>query len=463
MFIETINPATEKPLAKYSYMDEKEVFQIIEQSQQAFSAWSMESFEQRAEKMRKAAQLLLDNKETYSQLITREMGKPPKAALEEIEKCATVCLYFAEHAKTLLANRLVKTELSNSYVTHRPLGSILAIMPWNFPFWQVFRFAAPCLMAGNCALLKHSPNTTGSALAIEKIFKEAGFPDQVFRTLILDNALAAKVIQHPHVAAISVTASNNTGETVAALAGKALKKVVMELGGNDPYIVLEDANPTLAAEAIITSRMNNAGQSCIAAKRILAVEAIRPSLQKLILEKLKQWQLGLQIGPLARKDLRDKLHEQIQQSVQQGAKILTGGFIPDRTGFYYPPTVLVGVKKGMPAYEEELFGPVITFIDTQDTAEAIAIANDTKFGLSAAIFTDDIKKGEQIAVEQIQAGTVFVNNVVRSDPRLPFGGIKASGYGRELSSEGILEFVNIKTIGIQNNQPASSDHAELTG
>lgn len=449
MSFQTINPATEKPIATYEYMPEKEVIQILEASKQAFEHWASEDWDSKAGKMRKAAQILLDNKQNYAQLISTEMGKLLKPATEEIEKCALVCHFFADNAKYFLENRMVQTEMTKSYVTHQPLGTVFAIMPWNFPFWQVFRFAAPTLMAGNCALLKHSPNTTGSALAIEKIFKEAGFPEAVFRTLILDNDLAATVIKHPDIAAVTLTGSNKTGETVAALAGSVVKKIVMELGGNDPYIVLEDADLELAANAILASRMNNAGQSCIAAKRILALPSIRPALQTLILDKLKNWQPGDNMGPLARTDLRDMLHHQITQSIQQGATALTGGFIPEGTGFYYPPTVLIDVKKGMPAYDEELFGPVITFMDVKDEQDAIMIANDTKFGLSAAIFTKDIQKGEKLAAEKIRAGTVFVNNFVRSDPRLPFGGIKASGYGRELSREGILEFVNIKTIGVQ--------------
>jgi succinate-semialdehyde dehydrogenase/glutarate-semialdehyde dehydrogenase len=309
-------------------------------------------------------------------------------------------------------------------------------------------------MAGNSALLKHAPITTGCGLEIEALFRQAGFPENIFRALVIDNNMTEQVIHHPYISAVTLTGSNQTGKIVGAIAGSALKKIVLELGGSDAYIILEDADLDAAAEAVLTSRMNNAGQSCIAAKRILAVQPIRKQVQKILLDKLKRYQFGdpmdpaIQIGPLAREDLRAHLHEQVRTSVNQGAKILVGGIVPKGPGFYYPPTVLVEVKKGMPAYDEELFGPVITFIDAANEQEAVAIANGSQFGLSASIFTQNQKHGEAIALNALQAGTVFVNAFVRSDPRLPFGGIKGSGFGRELACEGIHEFVNIKTIGI---------------
>lgn len=454
MSITTINPATGKVIATYAFMSERETNEKIARSYDAFLCWSKKSIVKRAENFMKAAAILLDNKVKYATLITTEMGKPLNSAKDEIEKCALACRHFASHAEAYLAPRLIKTEMSKSYAALMPLGVIFAIMPWNFPFWQVFRFAAPALMAGNSAILKHAPITTACGLAIENIFKLAGFPEDLFQTLILDNDLAEKVIVHDKVAAVTLTGSNQTGKTVAAISGGALKKIVLELGGNDPYIILEDADLVLAAEAIVASRMNNAGQSCIAAKRLLAVSSIREKFQELVLEKLASYKMGdpldpaVRLGPLAREDLRKHLDDQVQASVKRGAKILRGGSIPDQPGFYYPPTVLVDVKKGMPAYDDELFGPVFTFIDVRDEKQAIDIANDTPFGLSAAVFTQNVKRGEQMALHEIRAGTVFVNDFVRSDPRLPFGGIKGSGFGRELSQEGIQEFVNIKTIGI---------------
>ncbi len=453
--ITTINPTTANVIQTYSLSSEKEAVQMIERAHHSFLAWSTVPMSERAKYFMNVADILLANKEKYAELITTEMGKPFKSAIAEIEKCAWVCRHFAEHAAHYLTPRTIKTEMKKSYVAYAPLGIIFAIMPWNFPFWQVFRFAAPSLMAGNGAILKHAPITTGCGLEIEKIFKEAGFPDYLFQTMVIDNDVAASVICHPKIAAITLTGSDQAGKKVASIAGSALKKVVLELGGNDPYLILEDADLELAAEAVMASRMSNAGQSCIAAKRLLAVNIIREPFQQTILEKIKKYNMGnpmdphVTLGPLAREDLRTHLHQQISASVEQGAKVLMGGFIPDGIGFYYPPTVLINVKKGMPAYHEELFGPVITFIDVDDEKQAIEIANESHFGLSAAIFTKNIERGEEIAHHHIHAGTVFVNDFVRSDPRLPFGGIKNSGIGRELGEEGIHEFVNIKTIGIK--------------
>jgi succinate-semialdehyde dehydrogenase/glutarate-semialdehyde dehydrogenase len=383
------------------------------------------------------------------------MGKPITQAIAEIEKCAWVCRHFAEQAQNYLAPEIIQTNMAKSYVTYKALGIVLAIMPWNFPFWQVFRFAAPALMAGNAVLLKHAPISTGAGLAIEKIFQQANFPKDLFRTLLLSNEQTEALISHPYIAAVTLTGSDRTGKLVGSKAVASLKKVILEMGGNDPYVILADADLELAAEAAVSSRMNNAGQVCIAAKRLIAVESIRAEFAKLVLQKLANYVHGdprnpdTKLGPLARQDLRQTLHQQITDSVQQGAQLVQGGFIPAEAGFYYPITVLANVKKGMPAYDEELFGPVITFIDAKDEADAIRIANDTQYGLAAAVFTRDKERGEKIATQDIHAGTVFVNDLVRSDPRLPFGGIKNSGFGRELAAEGIKEFVNIKTIAIK--------------
>lgn len=455
MTIQTINPATEEVIAEYEEMSENEFNRIIDDTHDAFKKWRNVSFAKRAQPMLKLADLLKANSDEYAKLITSEMGKVNAAAQAEIEKCAWVCEHFANHAAKYLRSRSVKTEMTKSYVAYRPIGVIFAIMPWNFPFWQVFRFAAPALMAGNAALLKHAPISTGVGLKIESLFAEAGFPKNLFRTLILDNDGAAKVIANPKIAAVTLTGSERAGSAVGAAAARSLKKVVLELGGSDPYIILEDADLEAAAEAAVSSRMNNSGQVCIAAKRLIVVPAIKEKFEKLVMEKLNRYHMGdpmddnYNFGPMSRHDLRDELHKQVQESVKKGAKLLKGGEIPVGKGYYYPPTVLTQVTKGMPAYDEELFGPVITFINAKNEKDAIAIANDNKYGLAAAVFTSNLKKGEKIAANKIEAGTCYVNEFVRSDPRLPFGGIRRSGYGRELSAEGIREFTNVKTVAVK--------------
>lgn len=454
MTITTINPATAEVLATYQEMPQAEAYGIIEKTQSAYLQWRRKSFAERAVLMNKLAALLRENKQRYAELIAKEMGKPLLAGMAEIEKCAWVCEHYAEHAEQYLAVRNIATQMQKSYVTYQPLGLVFAIMPWNFPFWQVFRFAAPCLMAGNGALLKHAPISTGTALAIEDLFQQAGFPHDIFRSLIVDNDVAAKVIEHPDVIAVTLTGSERAGRVVGAHAATALKKIVLELGGSDPYIILEDADLALAAEQCVKSRMNNTGQVCIAAKRIIAIDSVADELLERIKTQLATLvsgdplQQGVTFGPMARRDLRDEVHAQVQASIAKGAKLLLGGKIPDQAGFYYPPTLLTHVTKGMPAYDEEIFGPVICLLTAKDEAEAITMANDSQYGLGAAVFTQDIARGEAIAAEQIQAGSCFVNTLVLSDPRLPFGGIKQSGYGRELSSEGIREFVNAKTVAV---------------
>jgi len=373
----------------------------------------------------------------------------------EIEKCAMVCEHYAKYSVTYLQSRMIQTEMIKSYVTYQPLGVILAIMPWNFPFWQVFRFSAPNIMAGNAALLKHAPISTGTALMIEKLFVEAGFVKNLFRSLIISDHNTSKVIANSKVIAVTLTGSPRAGRIVGAEAAKELKKSVLELGGNDAYIILDDADLDKAADACIVSRMNNAGQVCIAAKRLIVVKPVHKTFLELIQKKLFSYKMGnplsrdTTLGPLSRMDIRDKVHEQVTKSIEKGAELIIGGTIPPGKGFYYPPTILNNVNREMPAYHEEIFGPVFSIINADNEEEAIAIANDSMYGLAAAIFTRDIKKGEKIAVEKIQAGTCAINTFVSSDPRLPFGGIKGSGYGRELSAEGIQSFVNIKTITIK--------------
>lgn len=389
--------------------------------------------------------------------MTQEMGKPISAGRAEIEKCAWVCEHYAENAEGYLQARTVQTEMKKAMVCYQPLGVVFAIMPWNFPFWQVFRFAVPALMAGNAAILKHAPISTGTGNKIAELFIEAGFPEHLFQHFILDNDLAAKVISNEKIVAVTLTGSEKAGATVASNAAQHLKKAVLELGGSDPYVVLHDADLDLTAKAVVTSRLNNAGQVCIAAKRVIAVEPIYNPLVEKIKELMANYHMGdpldekTNMGPMARDDLRKALHEQVQRSVESGAKLIEGGEMPKRKGFYYPPTLLVDVKKGMAAFDEELFGPVIAITKAQDEADAIRLANETQYGLGAAVFTQDLARGEHIARYDIDAGACFVNAFVASDPRLPFGGIKRSGFGRELSREGILEFVNTKTIAINDN------------
>lgn len=436
-------------------MTAEEVQTIIQRTQGAFERWRAVSFKQRAALMKRAAQVLLDNLEEYAALMASEMGKPIKEGCAEITKCVHACEYYAENAETFLKPETILTDASKSFVSFQPLGIVLAVMPWNFPFWQVFRFAAPALMAGNAALLKHASNVPGCALAIETIFQKAGFPQDIFRTLLIGSKDVDAVIENPSVRAVTLTGSTPAGKAVARKAGEMLKKTVLELGGSDAYVVLEDANIEETVKTCVASRLINSGQSCIAAKRFIVVKAIRQAFEERFVQKMKEVKMGdplnelVVIGPQARLDLRDDLHRQVKESIEKGAVCLEGGEIPAGPGAFYPPTVLTEVRKGMPAYDDELFGPVAAIIPVKDEDEAIRTANDSVFGLGAAIFTGDIAKGERLAELEIQAGCCFVNTFVRSDPRLPFGGIKQSGYGRELSHFGIKEFVNIKTIFIK--------------
>lgn len=453
--IKSINPANDEEIKSYPVMNDKEISKIISLSNDDYQNWKETDFSERSIRMKRAGQILRKSKEALGKLMTIEMGKPILQSESEIEKCAWVCDYFAENAEKFLEDEIIATDASKSFVTYKPLGVVLAVMPWNFPFWQVFRFAAPNLMAGNAGVLKHSSNVTGCALAIEDIFREAGFPENIFRTLVLPSQRIKEVIQNKNIKAVTITGSVAAGKSVAALAGEVLKKTVLELGGSDPYLVLGDANLEQAAGTCVTSRLINGGQSCIAAKRFIVVEEVYKEFEALFIQKMKNKKMGdpldtaNDLGPQARTDLRNELHEQVQRSIDQGAKLLLGGYIPDMKGAYYPPTILAEIKPGMPAYNEELFGPVAALIRVKNEEEAIRIANDSEFGLGAAVFTSDLKRGEKIAKEKIHSGSCFVNDFVKSDPRLPFGGIKESGYGRELSSFGIKEFMNIKTVYIK--------------
>ena len=454
MALESINPANGEVVHTYDEMQWEQVNEVIESSHRAFLQWQQTQISDRAPLMKKAAAILQDRKEEFAEVMAIEMGKPVAQGRGEVEKCAWTCDFYAEHAQKYLAPELVQTDASKSFVTFQPLGIVLAIMPWNFPFWQVFRFAAPALMAGNAGLLKHASNVSGSALAIENIFQEAGFPPNLFRTLLVGSKNINAVIEHPLVKAVTLTGSTPAGKSVAAKAGSLLKKTVLELGGSDPYVILGDADLEMTVDTCVTSRLINGGQSCIAAKRFIVVEPLREKFERMFVEKMRAKKMGnpmeaVDLGPQAKRDLRDDLHRQVQQSIQIGARLLLGGVLPDDQGAYYPPTVLTGVRKGMPAYDEELFGPVAAVITARDEEDAIRIANDSQFGLGAAVFTRDVTKGERIAAERLEAGCCFVNAFVKSDPRLPFGGIKESGYGRELSHFGIREFVNIKTVYVK--------------
>jgi len=454
MNIFSVNPLNGKKINKYPLHTNKQVAQKIEQAHTAWLAWKDSTFTERSRLLSQMQSVLLSRKEELAKLMALEMGKLVKQGIAEIEKCADVCSYYAQNAAGFLKDQAVKTEASKSFVTFQPIGVVLAVMPWNFPFWQVFRFLAPALAAGNCGVLKHASNVPGCALVIEDIVREAGFPPNVFQTLMIASTQVNKVIEHPHIKAVTLTGSTNAGIQVAQKAGSLLKKTVLELGGSDAYIILEDADLDHAAETCVNSRLINSGQSCIAAKRFIVVKTVEKEFTRLFLEKMKAkvigdpLQQGIDIGPQARVDLRDDLHKQVKRSVKLGAKCILGGFIPKGNSAFYPPTILTKVKKGMPAYDEEMFGPVAAIIKAQNEADAVRIANDSVFGLGSAIFTQNKKKGELIAATQLEAGSCFVNSLVKSDPRLPFGGIKQSGYGRELGMFGIHEFVNIKTVYI---------------
>lgn len=455
MAIETINPTTGKSEKKFSEISKEELRRKINSAEAAFNSWQKTDFDFRKIKMLNAASILRNEKEKFGRLLTLEMGKTLLQAIAEVEKCAWVCEYYAENAETILQKEIIQTDADESFVRFDPLGVILAVMPWNFPFWQVFRFAAPALMAGNAALLKHASNVPQSALAIEEIFNRAGFPENVFQTLLIGSSLVDEVIKHPFVKAATLTGSEPAGRSVASACGKLLKKTVMELGGSDPFIVLDDADLQTAVNVAVTARLINNGQSCIAAKRFIVVKNIYDDFTNLFVDKMKSVKLGdpfeheTELGPIAREDLLFDLLSQIEKSVAAGAEILCGGKRIEREGYFLEPTILANIKKGMPAYHEEIFGPVAILIKAEDEDDAIRIANDTEFGLGASVWTKDKNRIEKFSRE-IQSGSVFINGLVKSDPRLPFGGIKNSGYGRELSHYGIKEFVNIKTVWIKN-------------
>jgi succinate-semialdehyde dehydrogenase/glutarate-semialdehyde dehydrogenase len=452
MTFKAINPATGELVAEYDEMTPDQASDIVDAAHRAYLEWRRLSFAERAVPMRKAAQLLRERARDYGRLMAEEMGKPIAGGIAEAEKSALGCEYFADHAEAFLKPEAVPTDGARSFVTFQPIGVVLAVMPWNFPFWQVFRFIAPALMAGNAGVLKHASNVPGCALAIETVMHDAGFPKDIFRTLMIGSRAVEAIIEHPKVRAVTLTGSEPAGRAVARKSGELLKKTVLELGGSDAYLILGDADIDKAAEIATKARLVNSGQSCIAGKRFIVVEPLRERFEAAFAAKMGAARVGdpmdpaTEVGPMARHDLRDDLHGQVVDSVEKGARVLCGGEIPDNAGAYYPPTVLTDVRKGMAAYGEEMFGPVAAVIAARDEAEAIAIANDSDFGLGGGVITSDTARGERIAAEEIEAGAVAVNGQVASNPKLPFGGIKNSGYGRELSHYGIKEFVNIKTV-----------------
>ena len=455
MSLQAINPATGETIATYDEMSPEQLELTVGQVHEAFLHWRQTDFSKRATMMNNAAKVLREQKETYARIMTVEMGKPIKDARSEVEKCSWVCEYFAENSERFLQRDEIETDAGRNYVTFQPLGVVLAVMPWNYPFWQVFRFAAPGLMAGNTVVLKHAANVPGCALAIEEIFRKAEFPENVFRTALVGSDKVGRIIENSLVKGVTLTGSVEAGRAVAGHAGAMLKKTVLELGGSDPYLILDDAELEAAVETCVFSRLLNSGQSCIAAKRFVVVDSRREQFEKLFTQRMAAVKMGdpmaedTEVGPQARPDLREDLHRQVLQSIEKGARLLSGGKVPEGKGFFYPPTVLTDVSKGMPAYDEELFGPVGAIVPVKDEEEAVQVANETSFGLGAAVFTRDLAKGERIAADKLEAGCCFVNDFVRSDPRLPFGGVKDSGYGRELSHYGIKEFVNIKTVVIK--------------
>jgi succinate-semialdehyde dehydrogenase/glutarate-semialdehyde dehydrogenase len=453
MSIQSVNPATGEVLETFQEMTTGEIDRILETAYTTFHDWRNRPIADRAEKMRQAARILRTKKEKYARTMALEMGKPIVQGEAEAEKCAWGCEYYAEHAEAFLAEQPRATDAPRSYVRFDPIGPVLAIMPWNFPFWQVFRFAAPALMAGNAGILKHASNVPRCALEIEEVFRDAGFPENLFRTVLVGSGKVAGMIADPRIRAVTLTGSDSAGSKVAEQAGREIKKTVLELGGSDPFIVLDDADVKKAARTAADARLVNSGQSCIAAKRFIAVEKVADTFLELFVSEMRSRKIGdpldrnTQVGPQARDDLRASLHRQVEESAKRGAKLLLGGRIPESRGAFYPPTVLADVNKGMPAFDEETFGPVAAVIRARDEADAIRLANDSRFGLGASLWTEDRSRAERI-VRDIEAGLVFVNGLVKSDPRLPFGGVKRSGYGRELSEYGIREFVNIKSVWI---------------
>lgn len=453
MAIEAINPATGELLTRYEQQDDDELARVLERAWSGFEDWRESTSVERADRLRRLAGALTDRRDELARIATLQMGKPITDARAEVDKCAWLARHYAEHGARYLEPEEVETEARRSYVRFDPLGPLLAVMPWNYPFWQVLRHAVPAAAAGNVILLKHANNVLGAAHAIEDVLGDAGLPDTFLQALVVDHDQVAQVIADERVRGVTVTGSVGAGRAVAGAAGRALKKTVMELGGSDPFVVLADADLERAAEVGAASRLLNCGQSCISAKRFIVHESIHDDYVERLAERMRSYPVGdpldedTKLGPLARADLRDELHDQVQRATKDGATLVSGGEIPDRVGFYYPATVVTDVSPANPAGCEELFGPVAAVMPCADDDEAVALANASDFGLGASIWTTDDDRGERLAA-RIEAGVVTVNELVKSDPRLPFGGVKDSGYGRELGEPGAREFTNQKTVWV---------------
>ena len=455
MAMTSINPATGEEIKTFESLTDEQIDEKLERATRAFRRYWKTPFSDRAKKMVRAAEILEQEKEEFARLMTSEMGKTFTAAVAEAEKCAWVCRYYAENAERFLSDEAAETGAARSYVRYQPLGPILAVMPWNFPFWQVFRHVAPGLMAGNVILLKHASNVPQCALAIEDVVRRAGFPEGTFQTLLVGSDKVQSVIDDPRVRGVTLTGSEGAGRQVGSEAGENIKKTVLELGGSDPFIVMPSADLEEAVNTAVIARTLNNGQSCINAKRIIVHGEIADEFERRYVEAMQALKVGdpmdeeTDMGPLAMPQILDDVDEQVRKSVEAGAKILTGGKPMDAEGNFYPPTVITDIPEDSPAYKEEIFGPVASLFRARDIDEAIRIANDTSFGLGASAWTNDPEEQETF-INEIEAGQVFINSMVASDPRMPFGGVKASGYGRELSVYGMREFVNVKTVWIEN-------------
>ena len=463
---QTVNPATGEPGRSYDQHSLDDAHAAAAAAHKAFLDWRRTSFADRAAVVRKAGELLRARKDEYARLMTEEMGKTLDDGRAEIEKCALNCDWFADHAERYLANEPRDIGGPEAFVTFNPLGVVLAVMPWNFPFWQVFRFVAPALMAGNGALLKHASNVPGCALAIEQVLHDAGVPRDLFRTLLLPSSDVEELITDENVAAVTLTGSVRAGKAVATAAGSVLKKCVLELGGSDAYLVLEDADIRAAAKIAATARMVNGGQSCIAGKRFIVVRPVLEQFESALVDAMRGYEMadpgkdGTKLGPMQSVKARDEIHRQVTESVRKGARLLLGGHVPDRPGAWYPATVLTNVLPGQPAHDEEVFGPVAAIIAAEDERDAVRIANQSEFGLGSGVLTGNPDRGRRIAAEELDAGLSFVNENVRSDPRMPFGGVKHSGYGRECGEFGIREFTNIKSVHVRPLGAAETSRTE---
>ena len=454
--LKSFNPVNGDVVGVYPQLTDQEIDETIIDVENEFHSWRKTSIEERSQYFKYLSEAIQIRKDEFARLMALEMGKPLLQGIGEIEKCAWVCDYYADNGEKFLSDQHIKTDASDSYVSFQPLGVILGVMPWNFPFWQVFRFAAPAMIAGNVAVLKHASNVQGCADAIEGLFIEVGITNNTFRNLTIDSSKVDYVIENPFIKAVSLTGSTSAGKSVAKKAGSLLKKTVLELGGSDPYVVLKDADLDLAVDACISGRLLNSGQSCIAAKRFIVDKNIQSEFEKKIIKKMKTQKVGdpfiehSTVGPMVNKESRDNLFAQVEKSLHKGAKLIYKSEVPrNENGSYHPIMVLSSVKPGMPAFDEELFGPVACIISAKNQSDAISLANATSYGLGAAVFTSNVEIGKEIAELELESGAGFVNDFVRSDPRLPFGGVKESGYGNELSSYGILEFVNIKSVYIR--------------